>query len=257
MAAGQIAGLCQGQVDVMHIRDALSIHDASPAAFMIEGATEAIIAEGEQTAGQRAARAMQVFEKLAPSLPKGRFVEFAGAETDVVIARGRTSDVIVVGRPGSDPVKPEPAYVPAAVFESARPVVVVPPTWRPAVMRHALIAWNGSSQAARAVGYALPLLRQIERTTVLTAAGDDQADTVDLIDYLDRNGIKASITEFDLGGGSARSRGRALVQAAEAEAADLLVMGAFGQQGLLRFLGFGGATGKVITACKSPVLLAR
>jgi nucleotide-binding universal stress UspA family protein len=40
-------------------------------------------------------------------------------------------------------------------------------------------------------------------------------------------------------------------------AADLLVMGAYGQDGVLRFLGLGGATGKVITACKVPVLLAR
>jgi nucleotide-binding universal stress UspA family protein len=39
--------------------------------------------------------------------------------------------------------------------------------------------------------------------------------------------------------------------------ADLLVMGAYGEQGLLRFLGLGGATGKVIAACRVPVLLAR
>jgi nucleotide-binding universal stress UspA family protein len=34
-------------------------------------------------------------------------------------------------------------------------------------------------------------------------------------------------------------------------------MGAYGSAGMLRFLGLGGATGKVITACKVPVFLAR
>jgi len=256
LAAGYAAGLCTGQVDVMHVRDALAINETAPAAFMIEGATEAIIEEGEHTASERAARTIQIYERLAPKLPKPRYVEFAGDEAEVVIARGRVADLIVVGRPGSDPVKPEPAHVPAAIFECARPVIVVPPTWRPQALQHALIAWNGSSQAARAIGYSLPLLQQAATVTVMAPAGDDSVDSAELVEYLDRNAVKATAIEFEIGAGSARTRGKALLREVEQVGADLLVMGAYGQQGILRFLGLGGATGKVISACKVPVLLA-
>ena len=37
---------------------------------------------------------------------------------------------------------------------------------------------------------------------------------------------------------------------------DLLVMGAYGRGQVLSFLGMGGATGKVISSCRVPLLLA-
>ena len=38
--------------------------------------------------------------------------------------------------------------------------------------------------------------------------------------------------------------------------ADLLVMGAYGRGQVLSFLGLGGATGKVISSCRVPLLMA-
>jgi nucleotide-binding universal stress UspA family protein len=94
--------------------------------------------------------------------------------------------------------------------------------------------------------------------TVLSVGDeDDRAPTELVMRYLDRNGVKAQAATFDAGSGSARARGRALLQHVDSVGADLLVMGAYGNAGMLRFLGLGGATGKVITACKVPVLLAR
>jgi len=85
----------------------------------------------------------------------------------------------------------------------------------------------------------------------------ERAPTSFVVAYLARHGINATGAEFDSGTGSARARGRALLGQVDALNADLLVMGAYGEQGLLRFLGLGGATAKVIAACKVPVLLAR
>jgi nucleotide-binding universal stress UspA family protein len=217
-----------------------------------------LTAANQRADDARAAAARAAYDRLAPSLPQARFLERQGDEASTVAAWGRVSDVVVVGRPGSDPAKPEPPHVRAAIFDSARPVLVVPPHWEPRPIGHALVTWNGSAQAARALGYAMPLLAHAARTTVLSVgAAGERAPTSFVVAYLARHGIAASGAEFDAGTGSARARGRALLGRVDALGADLLVMGAYGEQGLLRFLGLGGATGKVIAACKVPVLLAR
>ncbi len=166
--------------------------------------------------------------------------------------------MVVVGRPGVDERKPEPAYVSAAIYESARPVMIVPPGWQPGAFERALVAWNGSAQASRALGYAIPILQRVAGVTVLSVgAEDDRAPTEPVIRYLERHGIKATAAAFDAGSGSARARGCALLQHVATVGANLMVMGAYGEGSVLSFLGLGGATGKIISACKVPVFMAR
>ena len=50
--------------------------------------------------------------------------------------------------------------------------------------------------------------------------------------------------------------GQKLVGEWGGKGADLLVMGAYGRGQVMSFLGFGGATGKVISSCRVPLLLA-
>jgi nucleotide-binding universal stress UspA family protein len=134
----------------------------------------------------------------------------------------------------------------------------VPPDWRPAAFARAMIAWNGTAQSSRALGYAIPLLRRVPDVTVLSVGVEGvRAPTEPAIDYLARHGVRARSATFDAGTGSARARGRTLLGHVMAAGADLMVMGAFGDGGVLSFLGLGGATGKIITASKVPVLIAR
>lgn len=259
-AAGYVAGLTKGVVDVLHVRDAMTLAGGGTvvaSAIGGEAAIPILIEKNEGELVKRAAAARQNCERLKAMQVQARFIDVEGAEVAVVTAHGRLADLIVVARPGTDEMKPEPAHVPAAIFESARPVLVVPPQWQPAPIRHAVVAWNGSAQAARALGYAVPLLQHAARTTVLSVGKDDERpDPAPVVEYLARHGITAGTAGFDVGSGSARSRGRALVNYVGTAKADFLVMGAYGQVGLLRFLGLGGATGKVITGCPVPVLLA-
>ncbi len=256
--AGHVAGVTQGQLDVLHVRDALSLQGRLGDAALTDGGSAMVMEASQRSDEARAVTARAAFDKLAASLPQARFLDREGDEASMVAAWGRVSDVIVVGRPGSDASKPEPPHVRAAIFESARPVLVVPPHWEPRPISHALVTWNGSAQAARAVGYAVPLLAHAAKVTVLSVgAPGERAPTSFVVAYLARHGIIAAGAEFDAGTGSARARGRALLGHVDTLGADLLVMGAYGEQGLLRFLGLGGATGKVIAACKVPILLAR
>ena len=61
---------------------------------------------------------------------------------------------------------------------------------------------------------------------------------------------------IDPGAVSGRARGRALLDYTHGKGSDLLVMGAYGRGQVLSFLGMGGATGKVISSCRVPLLLA-
>jgi nucleotide-binding universal stress UspA family protein len=257
-AAGHLADLTQGQLDVLHVRDALALQGRLADAALTDGGTEMVMEASQRADDARATAARAAFDRLTAGVKQARFLDRQGDEASMVAAWGRVSDIIVVGRPGSDAAKPEPPHVRAAIFDSSRPVLVVPPQWEPRPVAHALVTWNGSAQAARAVGYAMPLLELAGRVTVLSVgAPGERAPTSFVLAYLARHGVNATAAEFDAGGGSARARGRALLGQADALGADLLVMGAYGEQGLLRFLGLGGATGKVIAACKVPVLLAR
>jgi nucleotide-binding universal stress UspA family protein len=257
-AAGHLAGLVGGQLDVLHVRDALARQDRLANAALGTGGAEMVMEANQRADDARAVAARSAYDRLAARLPQARFLDRQGDEASMVAAWGRVSDVVVVGRPGSDVSKPEPPHVRAAIFDTARPVLVVPPSWEPRPIGHALVTWNGSAQASRALGYAMPLLEHAARTTVLSVGPPgERAPTSFVVAYLARHGVNATGAEFDAGTGSARARGRALLGQVDALGADLLVMGAYGEQGLLRFLGLGGATGKVIAACKVPVLLAR
>lgn len=259
-AATHFARLVGGEAQALHVRDALADHRSGHSAYAIGPAIDATLKAGEAKAATRAAAARAVYERLAAGLSNTRFIDTDGDEDARATAYGRLCDIIVIGRPGADQAKPEPAHVRAAVFHTGRGVMVVPPQWQPGAIDHAVVAWNGTPQAARALGHALPLLRHAAKVTVASAdKGDEegiQPDASAVADYLTRRGVKASAARFDPGAGSARARGRALLNCLAAQAGDFLVMGAYGEPGMLRFLGLGGATGKVITGCPAPVLLA-
>lgn len=258
--AGFLAGLARAHVDVLHARDAVSLGRGSALIASPPGGETAVpmlMTKKEAELARRAATARACYDHLKGGMPQSRFIDVEGAEASVVAAYGRVSDLIVVGRPGTDDFKPEPPHVQAAIFDTARPVLVAPPAWHPAPLQSAIVAWNGSAQAARALGYAVPLLQHCAKVTILSVGTEPQRpDTAPVVGYLARHGIQASEAGIDVGSGSARSRGRAMINHANSAKADLLVMGAYGRVGLLRFLGLGGATGKVITSCPVPVLLA-
>jgi nucleotide-binding universal stress UspA family protein len=255
-----LAARCAAQFesvhDVLHVRD-IAAMGAAAAVAGFDGAIATDFTPFQKRAAERAARARSGFERVLGREIKASFVELEGVESELVVQHGRVSDLIVVGRPGIDPDKPEPAYVSAALFESARPVLTAPPGMLRWPLRDVAIAWNGSAQAARAVGYALPFLKRAEVVTVLTiGAPETRAATTGIVRFLSHHGIKARSDNLDLGSVSARARGRGVLRYVDDNQVDLLVMGAYGHGAVMKFLGMGGATGKVISACKVPVLLA-
>src|SRR5262249_32551852 len=174
-----------------------------------------------------------------------------------VVAMGRFANLVLLGRPGTDNENISPGTVRAALYESARPVVIAPPSVRTNPIASVVVAWNGSPQAARAVGFALPFLGKAKAVTIVVASDKPEDLSTDiLLRNLARHGVAAKLDTLDHGEVSGRARGRALIGYANDRGADLLVMGAYGHGQLSNFLGLGGATAKVISSCPVPLLLA-
>ncbi|MGC2823953.1 MAG: universal stress protein, partial [Pseudolabrys sp.] len=168
---------------------------------------------------------------------------------------GRAFDVIVMNRPD---VNSSPLYhraLESGLFESGRPMLLAPPSPPERIGTNVLIAWNGSTEQARAVALAMPLLERAERVTVLTVTGGTgvpgpSADQV--IRYLQRNSVPAEPLTVGLDG---KNTGEAILGAAQTLACNLLIKGAFTQSRLRQMI-FGGATQHVMAAATLPVLLA-
>ena len=73
-------------------------------------------------------------------------------------SRGRIFDLVVVGRPLPDAVAPSMAALETALFETGRPLLIAPPTPPERLGENIVVAWNGSTETARTVAFAMPLL---------------------------------------------------------------------------------------------------
>ena len=169
---------------------------------------------------------------------------------------GRAFDLIVVGRPGSGRNETRKATVESALFDSGRPVLIVPSsTSEPAALGGmVVISWNGSTETARAVSFAMPFLIKARRVVVFTVKGStvEGPSGEQIAATLRLHGIAATaLTKED----ERRSPGATILAQARELGADLLVKGAY-TQSRIRELIFGGATRHILEHTGLPVLMA-
>ncbi len=251
--AAALATSFGGTIDAVHFTEDMP-HDADIAnqsmPFLARLSRERLVARAEES--------RRAFASVVAALPGATFTGDKPMTRDQLVHLGRFAGLIVIGRPGADPENVAPETVKAALYESARPVVIAPPRPAPGTLSRVVIAWNGSAPAARAVGAAMPFLARAGLVTVLVTDSDPAAVGAPLlVRLLARHGISATVEAAKLRALTGRGRGRALLAAAVERKADLLVMGAYGHGELSNFLGLGGATAKVIASCPMPLLLAR
>ncbi len=255
-------------IDVIHVRP----DPRTMIPYIGEGMSGALIEEmivsAERQAEDRASGVRKTFDKwrekakiaLADSPggdgPSCAWTEAVGRPDTTIARRGRLADLIVLCRPdGENIVTSVTEGLEAALLDSGRPLLVAPASAGMAIGTHAVIAWNGGAEASRAVAAALPFLADAKTVTVLTVgdAAPAEAGPDTLAGYLAWHGIDTRIRKVDQKSG--QSVGAALLDGAEAENADLLVMGAY-THSRLRELVFGGVTREVLAAAGLPVLMA-
>jgi nucleotide-binding universal stress UspA family protein len=170
----------------------------------------------------------------------------------------RVADLTVMMRPASTEIDLSDDTE-TVLLGAGRPVLLAPATQALHPLRDILIAWDGSLEATRAVGTALPLLRHAQRVHLFMrpsmrlargTSGDGDADA--LIAYLARHAVtveRVASAKPDL------SVGEDLLATSHQADASLLVMGAY-SHGRMREEVFGGATQHVLTYAALPVLMA-
>ena len=254
--AARVAGIFDGTVDALHL-------PVGPAGGMAGGlamsgeAMPLMMNIDDERLEARAKESKAQYDAIVAPIKGATYSAAETATLDTMVAMGRCSDVIVLGRPGADPENVAPATVEAAIYECARPVMIAPPTAGAGAFANVIVAWNGSFQAARAVEYSLPFLAKATQVTILVVGSTpEDVGASYLARNLGRQGIKTVVDAIDPGAVSGRARGRALLDYTHGKGSDLLVMGAYGRGQVLSFLGMGGATGKVISSCRVPLLLA-
>jgi nucleotide-binding universal stress UspA family protein len=173
---------------------------------------------------------------------------------DFVGSYGRVFDVIVLARPGEEWQSPSMVTLESALFESGRPVLIAPPTAPRSLATNVMIAWNRSTEQARATAFAIPLLRLAERVTILTVEGSTVAGPsgVELARSLAMNGIAADPISVSPG---KVSGGETILRKAAELGCDLIVKGAYTQSRLRQMI-FGGATRHILANANVPVLMA-
>ncbi len=205
------------------------------------------------------AAGLHVVEAHAVSAP-GTFAvcfrSLVGNEVDEALHLARLSDLTVIARPGAEEEGGLTTTFDAALFDSGRPVMLVPSAPAAELGTTVAIAWDRSREAARAVGAALPLLTAAKKVVILTAreSGREpggEPEPSELAAYLALHGADARTWAFAPGPGSLG--GALLEEAAKAEA-NLLVMGAYGHS-RLREMVLGGVTRSVLADAEMPVFL--
>lgn len=176
---------------------------------------------------------------------------------DLLIEYARLRDLTIVPVPEGDHV--DQWYAESIIFGSGRPTVVLPQTSKRAdafALNTAVIAWDFSRPAARAVADAIPILEKAKRVCIVTVTNEKIIDTkrsgAELAKYLARHGVDVVLDTVDAAG---RSIGVVLESYVASRNADLLVMGAYGHSRIREFV-MGGATKSMLARPPLPILLS-
>ncbi|WP_374433839.1 universal stress protein [Tabrizicola sp.] len=182
-----------------------------------------------------------------------------GALTDVVAARARYSDLVVLPLPyGKSRGVEDEAVTEAALFEGMAPVLIVPSSgMRTPQPKRIILAWNQSRESLVAARRAMPFLKRADMVQIVVidppSHGPERSDPGGLLcQLLVRHGVKAEVSVL------ARTLPRisdVLARQARDVDADMLVMGAYGHSRFREAI-LGGATRDMLEKSEVPVFLA-
>ena len=161
--------LCLAQKFDSYI-EGFALRVGNPATYATVDANGVTIPQLEHDISENAKRTRGLFETFMQEhgVPCGahtealssKWLEDAPGGDHFVGSHGRLFDVIVLGRPSLTAKGSRVGTLEAALFESGRPVLIAPPSPRSQMGTNALVAWNCSTEQARTIAFAMPILRE-------------------------------------------------------------------------------------------------
>jgi nucleotide-binding universal stress UspA family protein len=178
---------------------------------------------------------------------------------DVLADHARLRDLTILPLPQGGDVPDFDArwYAEAVIFKSGHPAIVLPAQPRgPVAFETAILAWDKSRTAARAVADAIPILQKARHVRLLTVTGEKEITSrqsaADLARHLKLHDIIVVVDEVDAAG---RPIGSVLQDQATKHGADLIVMGAYGHSRMREFI-LGGATQSMLSHPPAALFLS-
>jgi nucleotide-binding universal stress UspA family protein len=181
---------------------------------------------------------------------------FAGAGEQLGMI-ARRFDLVVVGQAEPEKDTVEELIAESALFESGRPVIVVPYIQKaPLKLDRVVVCWDGSRAATRAIADAMPLLERAGAVELVIIADEpgkqDEIAGADMGQHLARHGLNVDVKRMSRGDIDVAD---ALLSHAADANADFMVMGGYGHSRLREFV-LGGVTRSILRSMTVPVLMS-
>ena len=214
-------------------------------------------AEAEASASAAIARFEEAARRAGVSAESRLLAASIAEASDQFGKIARRFDLAVVGQAEPDRATPEELIAETALFESGRPVLLVPYIQKTGLtLGQVLVCWDGSRSAARAAGDAMPFLARADEIEILIVAGErgksDEIPGADIGQHLARHDLKVDVkrivaTESDVA--------NAILSYVADSSADMIVMGGYGHSRLREFI-LGGVTRGILEAMTVPTLMS-
>lgn len=181
-----------------------------------------------------------------------------GPVNEQLARMARCYDLLLIGQISEPGQKQRRVRAEDLVVRMGRPLLVIPAHHqsRP-FSEHAVVAWDGSRPASRALSDAMQILETKKRIDVVTVGPKSDGDSSDpgaspIVRHLRRHGVDAEHIYLKAGKDNV---GAAILEYCGEVQPDVLVMGAYGHARLREDL-FGGVTHHILTRMNVPVLLS-
>ena len=252
-AAGCLADLTScGRINVLAIR--------TPPVSTILPSDEVLTEQHEQRVrsmeSTRVDALKQIYEGWASGMPASslttEWTDIEDLADKLVSEWGRRADFVVLKRPMPRELDQERRAVHAALFETDRPVLLVPPDRPPAPFgRRVAFAWRDDGRTMKAVLSGLRCAANADQIHVL-AGMRDPSKPPRLPEVFREHGITAALHVLPITG--QRAFGEDLLRMAHQLGADMLVVGAFARHPMRSVL-LGGVTRYMLAHADLPLLM--
>ncbi|MET4807242.1 universal stress protein [Limibacillus sp. MBR-115] len=230
-----------------------------PAGITGRGASAMFLSEASRNAREVADNLEKEFhEACERDGIENAWLVIEGDHVELMSEHAHTADIIIAAQPIIEHLEdhfrtrlPE-----ELVMQSGLPVLVIPRGFDPEnqIGKKVVLAWKGTREAVRAIRDSMTILASAEKVLVLTVGADagDALSKLEVMEHLRRHGVNGearNLAEIP------DSVGKAILDFAETQGCDLIVLGAYGHTRWRQIL-LGGVTHEVLADSKIPLLMS-
>jgi nucleotide-binding universal stress UspA family protein len=212
----------------------------------------------KQFEAQEAALRARIESRLEKEDVAWSYEQRTALPSEALVNAGALADLIVAGRfAHTQSTVHRPGLILGDILQASHTPLLICSNDQKAFdpLGPAVVAWNGSFEAANALRAALPLLRQAAAVHIVTVDDGKHYDfpLLGASEYLSRHQVPSELVRESKGTLSVEDR---IIATAQGLGASFLVMGAYGHSRAREFL-FGGVTRSLLKDCPIPIVAAR